>query len=111
MYAIRSYYVQFQTRYGLEPDGLIGPKTLAAMNIPLSRLIQQIIINMERWRWRQHNLGKKYILVNITSFNLFAFDKEHIALEMPVIVGKVKNQTPVFSSHIRYIDMNPYWNT
>lgn len=108
--SLKPCIVRFQTRYGLDPDGLVGPKTLAAMNIPLSRLIQKIIINMERWRWRQHNLGKKYILVNITNFDLFAFDTEHIALEMPVIVGSVKHQTPVFSSHIRYIDMNPYWN-
>ena len=104
------FIVQFQTMYGLEPDGVIGQKTLAAMNIPLSTLIQQIIINMDRWRLRQHDLGKKYILVNITNFNLSAFEKEHIALEMPVIVGKLKHQTPVFSDHILYIDLNPYWN-
>lgn len=104
------FIVQLQTMYGLEPDGIIGQKTLAAMNIPLSGLIQQIIINMERWRWRQHDLGKKYILVNIVNFNLSAFDKEHIALAMPVIVGGLKHQTPVFSGRIRYVDMNPYWN-
>lgn len=104
------FILQFQTMYGLEPDGVIGQKMLAAMNIPLSRLIQQIIVNMERWRLRQHDLGKKYILVNIPNFNLSAFDKEHIALDMPVIVGGFKHQTPVFSDHILYIDMNPYWN-
>ena len=29
---------------------------------------------------------------------------------MPVIVGGFKHQTPVFSDHILYIVLNPYWN-
>ncbi len=59
---------KFQNHFLLEPDGIIGKKTLAALNIPLSRLIQRIILNMERWRWLPHRLNGKRIFVNIVGF-------------------------------------------
>jgi len=100
----------FQRRHGLDPDGLVGRKTIAAMNIPINRLIDSIRINMARWRWTDHELGKKYILVNIAGYNLKAFDGENLILDFPVIVGEQDHQTPVFSDQIEYLDFNPFWN-
>ncbi len=101
---------RFQKRHGLAPDGVIGDKTLAAMNVPVDERIQQIIINMARWRWQDHDLGEKYILVNIAGFSLSAFEQGREAFSFPVIVGKFKHQTPVFSDCISSIEINPYWN-
>ena len=100
----------FQARHGLVPDGVVGPKTLAALNIPVHAAILKIIINMARWRWQAHDLGQKYILINIAGFTLSGFDHGEIKLHMPVIVGERQHQTPVFSDRVRYIDFNPYWN-
>ena len=102
--------INFQKRYGLEADGVVGAQTIAAMNIPAKRLVSQIIVNMTRWRWQAHDLGEKYVLVNIAGYNLNAVKNGSIVLDMPVIVGELENQTPIFSDRIQYIDFNPYWN-
>ena len=107
--ALKMGVIHFQRRYGLEPDGVIGPQSIAAMNIPAKHLVNQIIVNMTRWRWQAHDLGEKYVLVNIAGYNLKAVQNGEIKLDIPVIVGELKNQTPIFSDRIQYLDFNPYW--
>ena len=104
--AVRS----FQSRFGLKPDGIIGPKTVAAFNTPFEDLITAIRVNMARWRWHDHDLGDDYIMVNIAGFSLQAVREKRVVLDMPVIVGKLQHQTPVFSDSIKYLDFNPFWN-
>lgn len=100
----------FQRQHGLTVDGIIGKNTTSALNIPIAEKIASIRINMARWRWQAHDLGQKYILVNIASFHLTAFEGEEVVLDMPVIVGEEQHQTPVFSGTIKYMDVNPFWN-
>ncbi len=101
---------RFQHRFLLEVDGIVGKKTLAAMNIPLSKLIERIILNMERWRWLPHRLNGKRIFVNIAGFQLFGATDEQVEITMPVIVGKVYHKTPVFTGSLHYLEINPFWN-
>ena len=107
--SLKQAVISFQKRYGLDPDGVIGNQTIAAMNIPAKRLVSQIIVNMTRWRWQAHDLGKKYVLVNIAGYNLKVVEQDEVVLDMPVIVGELENQTPIFSDLIQYVDFNPYW--
>lgn len=100
----------FQRQHGLTADGILGKNTINAMNISVTEKIATIRINMARWRWQAHDLGKRYVLANIASFNLKAFEGDEIVLDMPVIVGEEQHQTPVFSGKIKYIDVNPFWN-
>ena len=46
---------RFQERHGLAADGVIGPGTLAAMNVPASERLETIRVNLERLRWRAHS--------------------------------------------------------
>jgi murein L,D-transpeptidase YcbB/YkuD len=107
---LKSSIVKFQTRHGLEPDGTIGPNTITALNVPVADRIRQIIINMTRWRWHSHDLGEKYVLVNIAHFDLTAFEADRVVFSMPVIVGEKQKQTPVFSDRIATVVINPFWN-
>jgi murein L,D-transpeptidase YcbB/YkuD len=100
----------FQQQHGLVVDRIIGKNTIAAMNISAAEKVASIRINMARWRWHAHDLGDRYVLVNIAGFNLKTFQGEEIVLDIPVIVGKEQHQTPVFSDTIKYIDVNPFWN-
>jgi len=54
-------------------------------------------------------LGSKYLLVNITDYKLLMVDEGNILLEMPVVVGKKRYPTPIFSHKISSIVLNPYW--
>ncbi len=100
----------FQARHGLEADGAVGPKTLAALNVPVGTRIEQILINMERWRWMPDDLGDRYILVNLAGFEAEVVEDGRIVLEMRVVVGQRYRRTPVFSGRMTYLEFNPIWN-
>ncbi len=100
----------FQKRHGLYNDGVVGPMTLAALNIPVKQRIQQIELNMERWRWLPDDLGTRHIIVNIANFELDVFENDKLILNMRVIVGKDYRRTPVFTGSLTYLVLNPYWN-
>ncbi len=101
---------KFQRRHGLEPDGVIGPNTRDAMNVPAKARIRQIELNLERWRWLPHDLGDRYIVVNTAAFNLQVMEHGRKMLEMKVVVGRPARQSPVFSAEMTYMVLNPYWN-
>jgi len=100
---------RFQARNGLEADGIVGAKTRAVLNVPVERRIEQILINMERWRWMPDDLGDRYILVNLAGFELDVVEDGSTVLDMRVVVGKTYRRTPVFSGRMTYLDFNPYW--
>ena len=101
---------QFQQRHGLNPDGVLGKGTLAALNVSAEQRVHQIEANLERWRWLPRDLGERYILVNIAAFQLYLIDGGKQILDMKVVVGKPYRRTPVFSGLMTYLVLNPYWN-
>ncbi len=99
----------FQARHGLAADGVVGAKTLAALNVPVAERMEQIELNLERWRWLPRDLGSRLVVVNIAGFELAAVDEDGRSLEMRVAVGRSYRRTPVFSDEIRYLVFNPSW--
>jgi murein L,D-transpeptidase YcbB/YkuD len=67
---------KFQQRHGLDGDGIVGPSTLAVLNVSVKDRIEQIKVNMERWRWLTRDLEKEFILVNIANFELYMVENE-----------------------------------
>lgn len=100
---------RFQRRHGLTADGVVGPKTLAVLNVPVEERIDQIAVNMERWRWMPDDLGERYILVNLAGFELDVVDSGSLVLDMRVVVGQPYRRTPVFSDVMTYLEINPFW--
>ncbi len=99
----------FQHNHGLLVDGVVGPQTRAYLNISVESKIDQIRLNLERMRWLPRQLGKKYLLVNITDYKLQMFDEGNVSLEMPIVVGEPRHPTPVFSHKMSSIVLNPSW--
>jgi murein L,D-transpeptidase YcbB/YkuD len=101
---------RFQARHGLEVDGVVGSKTLAALNVSVEDRITQIRLNMERWRWLPQDLGERHVMVNTADFKLNIIENEKTTESIRAIVGKRKRPTPVLSQKIRHLELNPYWN-
>ncbi|QHL86254.1 L,D-transpeptidase family protein [Nibribacter ruber] len=101
---------KFQVNNGLKPDGVVGGETLKKLNVSVDERIDQIIINMERWRWVPKRFEDKYVFVNIPEYVLHVMEKDKEIMNMKVVVGKEMNATPVFSDKLEYIVFYPYWN-
>lgn len=100
---------RFQSRHGLDVDGAVGKDTYLAMNVPVEERLKQIELNLERWRWLPHQLGDRYIVVNIANFALEVIEYREAVLSMRVVVGRGYRRTPVFSDKMTYLVFNPRW--
>lgn len=106
---------RFQSRHGLEPDGVLGRSTMATLNVAPSQRVRQIELAMERLRWLPPRTARPVIAINIPMFRLWAWDagaaESASALSMEVIVGRaVRTQTPVFADEMTHLIFRPYWN-
>lgn len=106
---------RFQSRHGLAEDGVLGPNTLAALQIPPAHRAAQLALTLERLRWLPPLPRGRAIAVNLPAYRLWAFDSgDAVAparLEMRVIVGTAaRTPTPLFIGQMRYLEINPYWN-
>lgn len=101
--------LQFQKRHGLEPDGIVGRHTYAALNIPADERIRQVELNLERWRWLPADLGRRHVLVNVAGYDYRLVEDGEERLYGRTIVGRAYRSTPVFSDAIRYLVFNPTW--
>ncbi|HEY6895434.1 MAG TPA: L,D-transpeptidase family protein [Rhodanobacteraceae bacterium] len=99
----------FQSRHGLTADGVVGRATLQELNVPASQRVEQIALNMERWRWMPERLGDPYALLNIAAFQLDVIENGRSVLSMKTIVGKNFWETPFFPATISDIVINPSW--
>ena len=102
-------FEQFQKRNGLDADGIIGPGSLSMLNVTAEERMRQIIINMERWRHMPRDMGDRHLMVNIAAFELYTFQDGSLIEARPVMVGKDRHQTPIFSDELEYVEINPTW--
>lgn len=105
----------FQVRHGLEPDGVIGRATHAALRVPLAQRVRQIELALERLRWLPRLSPDGFVGVNVPMFHLWVWDaippNGAPAFGMNVIVGRaLDTQTPVFVEEMRDVIFRPYWN-
>jgi murein L,D-transpeptidase YcbB/YkuD len=106
---LRAAVVEFQERHGIDADGVIGPATLDAMNVPVEARVDQLRVNMERVRWIFRDIEESLIITNIARFRvLLVRDGEPIWIGKAQ-VGKPYRRTPVFKSTLRYLVFNPTW--
>lgn len=104
---------RFQSRHSLAETGQLGRDTLAALAVPLSHRVRQLVLTLERLRWIPALRPGPVIIVNVAAFRLWAFDTATGAepLGMRVVVGKAaRTPTPLFIGQMRYLEFNPYWN-
>lgn len=100
---------RFQARHGLLVDRLVGRGTLAALNVSVTERIKQIQLNIERHRWLPAKYADRHIVTNIPDYKLRVVENGVTTLEMPVVVGKPKHQTPVFTEDMQFLEVNPTW--
>ncbi|MFV8391796.1 L,D-transpeptidase family protein [Flavobacterium sp. LB2P6] len=100
---------KFQNRHGLAMDGIIGPGTIASLNFSKKQRMQQIIVNLERWKWYPKEMGKEYVIINIPDYRLSLIKNKDTLRTHRVIVGRAKRKSPILSSKLTQVVFNPTW--
>lgn len=105
----RDGVLRFQRRHALKETGKVDRATLAELNVPVERRIEQIRVNLERNRWVMHDLPDTFVVVNIAGFRLHYVMHDSVVWKSRVQVGKVARQSPVIRSALSSIIVNPTW--
>ena len=99
-----------QRRFGQQPTGVFSAALRVALNVPVERRLDQILANMERWRWLPQTLPEHRVQVNIAAAVLTVFEGDQPTLSMRAVTGKPGSETPMLQSTINGIVLNPPWN-
>ncbi|WEX07466.1 L,D-transpeptidase family protein [Chelativorans sp. AA-79] len=102
---------RFQARHGLPADGMTGRYTYSALNVSAPIRLGQLQTNLGRLRdLTSKDLGRRFVMVNIPAAQIEAVENGRVVLRHTAVVGKIDRQTPVLTSRINEIILNPYWN-
>jgi murein L,D-transpeptidase YcbB/YkuD len=100
----------FQSSKGLKADGIAGNATVAYVNGSGKSRTAEIIANMERWRWLPRDLGAFHVVANVPEYLVRVIENGQVVHTTRSVVGKLTNQTPIFSDEMESIVVNPSWN-
>ena len=99
----------FQSRHGLEETGTIGQRTLAALNVPVSRRLRQLAASLDRISAMDFTFGYRYVVVNIPAAVAEAVENGTVARRHAVVVGKKDRPSPTLTTSITAVNLNPTW--
>ncbi len=107
-YELEPIIRHFQRRHGLQDDGVIGPRTLSWLRVsPQSRAV--ILARSLLRRDIPIPDGPRYVLVNLPEYRLRVMEAGAEIFSSRVIVGQLTRQTPLLSSRIASVVLNPPW--
>lgn len=100
---------RYQARHGLTVDGKVGPRTRAAMSVPITARLQQMALNLHRLREIPADPAGRSIEVNIAGAALEGRENGRTTFRTDVIVGRGDRPTPRLRSAINRMVLNPTW--
>lgn len=100
---------QFQRQQGLQPDAVVGPQTLAALNMTHAQRRQQVRINLERMRWMEARRQYHSLLVNAAGSRALLLEGNEVRWQSRVQSGSPDRATPMLDSRINRVTLNPSW--
>jgi murein L,D-transpeptidase YcbB/YkuD len=82
----------------------------SAAKSEMTRQIEIVIANMERWRWYPRDLGSVHVLVNQPDFTLKVMNNGTEVWTTRIVIGKPSMPTPLLSETMKSITVNPTWH-
>src|SRR5262249_15257700 len=75
-----------------------------------SARVEQIIANMERWRWMPRTFERRYVRVNVPEETVDFVRDGEVMLNSKVIIGRKNTTTPILRTQITTVVANPPWH-
>jgi murein L,D-transpeptidase YcbB/YkuD len=100
---------RFQARHGLAETGSMGPKTLAALNVPVGKRLRQLAATLDRLAAMDFNFGQRYVVVNLPAATAETVEGDAVVRRYVVVVGKPDRPSPTLTTYITAVNLNPTW--
>jgi len=107
--AVAAGVKHFQARHGIPQTGTVGPRTLAALNVPVEQRRKQLEASLLRTSAIGFQFGPRFVMVNIPAAYVEAVENGKVAHRYRVVVGKTDKPSPTVSAEIVDINLNPRW--
>ncbi len=96
--------------FGQVETGVIDADLIKALNVPIENRIEQLEVNIDRFRnMSQENTGTR-LVANIPEFKLHVYEGQEHVFDMAIVVGREGKETVTFNDEMKYIVFCPYWN-
>ncbi|HEY6611145.1 MAG TPA: L,D-transpeptidase family protein [Pseudomonas sp.] len=99
----------FQREHLLQPDGVVGPATLAELNISPAARRDQVRVNLERLRWQARELEPRMVVVDVAGAGIVYYRNQEPVWQARTQVGRPERTTPLLKSRISHLTLNPTW--
>lgn len=99
----------FQREHQLQPDGIVGPATLAELNISPAARRDQVRVNLERLRWQARELEPRMVVVDVAGAGIVYYRNQEPVWQARTQVGRPERTTPLLKSRISHLTLNPTW--
>lgn len=100
---------RFQAEHGLKADGLLGPASLAELNLDGPTRREQLRANLERLRWLADDMQSAEVMINVAAAELLLVRQGQLLWRSRTQVGRPARQTPLLASRIARLTLNPSW--
>ena len=100
---------RFQEQHGLKPDGILGPGSLAELNVDAQTRRDQLRVNLERLRRLADDLDQARVVINVAGAELRVMDNGLEAWRTRTQVGRPERETPLLAAPLLRLTLNPTW--
>ncbi len=99
--------MRFQARHGLNADGVIGRRSLEEMNIDAPTRLRQMLAALDTLR--DLSMEPRHLVANIPAQEVKIVDQGRVLFYAKAIVGRIDRPSPILSSTILTVKLNPDW--
>lgn len=99
----------FQRRHNLHPSGTLNRSTVLAMNVPWRQRVQQLQVNLERWRWFGDVTSNNRWIINTAAKRLSWRRKAVTRRTLRVTINRSCQVQAAFNAVARRIVVHPQY--
>jgi L,D-transpeptidase YcbB len=99
-----------QKRFGFKQNGVVDALLIKQLNVPVEDRIQQLQLNIQRFKNASTDQGETMLVVNIPEYKLHVYEGNRQVFDMDIVVGSEEHKTVTFDDEMTNIVFSPYWN-
>ena len=106
---LKQALLQFQAAKKIERTGTLNSETIQSIKNAEQYIEKKLLTNLERWKWFPRNFSAHYILINIPEYTVITVSNKDTIATHRAVVGTQKRKTPILSSILTTVVVNPTW--